>query len=330
MHGAPTRRGTVRDFGRKVFSSSAATILSRLTGFVREVLLVALIGPSRLTDIFYFVYALPNMIRRVLGEGALVSAFLPAFTKIERENGTEAATDFASRVLYWQGVATGGFALLITLVLSAVWLLSEPGSYAGVYAEYGLVLAPYAFVICAVALLGAILNSRGIFFIPLSVQTVMNMVWIVVVLAVAFTIGPRHGLTLVGAGVVIACGLAVWYMARLAAAKGVTVRWTRGGGLTPEFRSFLGKFMLTLVGVASYPINLFADRLMAEFVVLREGAVTFLYQGDRLMQVPLGVIGLSIGSVALAALSAAAADHRRFHVLFSKTMTLAKIGRAHV
>jgi putative peptidoglycan lipid II flippase len=173
-----------------------------------------------------------------------------------------------------------------------------------------------------VAVLGGLLNTRRVYFLPLSIQTWMNLVWIAAVIGVAFTIGPEHGLTVVGASVVLACAIGVWVLLVKARKLGIPISLRTDGFRDPAFKEFLGKFLLTLIGVASYPFNLLCDRLIAQFIVGKEGAVTFLYQGDRLMQVPLGVIAMSVGAVALAEMSAKPDDHERFHSLFTRTMTI--------
>ena len=131
-------------------------MITRLTGYVRELAMVYFIGPGKFADIFYLVYRIPNLIRRLLGEGALTSALLPVFKAVEREDGEEEARRFASRVVSLQILITTAFSILIILGCLGIWLLSDSDSVARVYAELTAAVIPYAIFICAAALFGAL------------------------------------------------------------------------------------------------------------------------------------------------------------------------------
>ncbi|MDZ7817001.1 MAG: lipid II flippase MurJ [Planctomycetota bacterium] len=285
--------------------------------------MVAFIGPTTFADIFYLVYAVPNMLRRLLGEGALTSALIPVFKSVETEDGAEEARKFASRVITLQVVATSAFTLLVIAGCVALWLFSEENSLGRVYAEYTAAIVPYAIFICAAALFGALLNTRGVYFVPPLMQTLINLVWIAASVVAGLVVGARYGLLGLSLSIVAACAVGAWLLWRLLAMKGVRVSLTLSEKLkTARMKGFLRMFGITLIGVASYPVNLLADRFMAQFIVNEEGAVTCLYQGDRLMQVPFGVLAVSIGTVALAELSKVAADKRRFFAGFTRAMRL--------
>ncbi len=296
-------------------------MLSRITGFVRELVWAALVGPSRLSDIFIFCYTIPNLLRRFFGEGTFASAFVPVLSELEREKGVEAARRFASRVLGVQGLITGAFTVLAGGGAFAAALLSPPGSDARLYGAYLGVMAPYAVFICAAALLGAALNTRGVFFLPPAVQVIMNITWIGFTFVAAWVTGIRWGLFVLGGALVAACAFGAWLLWKKAAAEGFRI--------TPVFRGpaeglgkFFSKYFLTIFGVAAFQLNVFMDRVMAQFLVAEDGALTVLYQGERMMQYPIGVLAVAIGTAALAKMSAWAHRRDRFALYYHRAMGL--------
>ncbi len=302
-------------------SASFGTLLSRITGFIREFAWSYFIGPTHLSDVFNFAYMLPNFLRRFLGEGAFASAFTPVMTDIERVKGTDAARVFTSRVMAFQSIIT--ISLTFIAIGVCACLVFFGGDEIALYGEYIGVLAPYSIFICAAALLGAVLNAKGIFFLPNFVQVIMNVSWIAFVFIAAFLLDIRFGLTILGVSVVLSCAFAVWLLWRKCSQIGFKINMRLfGHPQIPEFKGFVTKYIATVIGVGAFQVNMLADRLMAQFLVLDEGSLTVLYQGERLMQYPFGLIGMSIAAVVIAELSRNAHDDRRYFVSFHKATRL--------
>lgn len=302
-------------------STSFGTLLSRLTGYVRELAWSAYIGPTRFSDIFLLAYTVPNLLRRLLGEGSFASAFLPVLSKVERESGLDEARRFTSKVMAVQSIISIAYTLLI--MVCCLFFFYFGNEEQAIYAEYIGIMAPYSIFICACAILSAVLNIRGVYFIPAIVQVIMNISWIVFVLIAAFVLDTRFGLNVLGLSVVLSCAFAAWLLLRKAKKTGFEVDiHLFGHRHVPALKGFLSKYFLTIFGVAAFQINVLIDRLMAQFIVADEGSMTVLYQGERLMQYPLGLLAVAIGTVALSELSRVADNKRRFFFYFHKAMKL--------
>jgi len=270
--GGATRR--VPALLRNILSVGGLTLVSRVVGFVRDVLIAAMLGAGPVADAFFVAFRLPNHFRALFAEGAFNAAFVPVFSERLVQDGRETARRFAEEVL--------AVLLLAQLVLLAValavmpWfmLVFAPG-FTGDPAKFELAVVftritfPYLLMISVVALLGAMLNSVKRFSAA----------------AAALAWG------------VLASGLAqLLYLVWDARRAGLALRpgWPR---LTPGVRHFLRVLGPAALGAGLVQINLFVDTVIASF--LPTGAVSYLYYADRLNQLPLGVIGIAIGTVLL-------------------------------
>ncbi|MFA4986225.1 MAG: murein biosynthesis integral membrane protein MurJ [Candidatus Brocadiia bacterium] len=309
---------------RSIFSYSLATLLSRISGFVRETAWAALIGPTQFSDIFLFVYTIPNLMRRLLGEGAIASAFVPLFNSVEKQSGIEEARKLSSTIYTLQTMITTAFTVLTMLVCIIIRFTAPPDSTIVIYAEYLAVLAPYAVFICADAFLASLLNARRIYFLPNMVQVIINVFWLGLTFVAVWAFQPRYGLTVLGGGVVAVCAYTVWMLAARAKKEGVAVEFTlRHLKTTPALQGFFARYWLVILGSASYTINVLIDRLFVQFLVPGEGAMTIFYQGERLMQLPLGVLAVSVGTVALTELSKSVFEEDKFRDNFTRLMRIA-------
>ena len=295
--GGATRR--VPALLRNILSVGGLTLVSRVVGFVRDVLIAAMLGAGPVADAFFVAFRLPNHFRALFAEGAFNAAFVPVFSERLVQDGRETARRFAEEVL--------AVLLLAQLVLLAValavmpWfmLVFAPG-FTGDPAKFELAVVftritfPYLLMILVVALLGAMLNSVKRFSAAAAAPILLNLCMIAALLGLT-PILPNAGYAL--AWGVLASGLAqLLYLVWDARRAGLALRpgWPR---LTPGVRHFLRVLGPAALGAGLVQINLFVDTVIASF--LPTGAVSYLYYADRLNQLPLGVIGIAIGTVLL-------------------------------
>lgn len=312
---------------------AALTFTSRMLGLARDCVCAAFFGVGLTWDAFSFAFRVPNLFRRLFGEGALSAAFVPAFTEYLELRDREDAWRFAGRtavalamvllVLLIAGEALV-LALLRWLALSARWRLAL---------TLTAVMLPYMVFICLTALAGAALHSMRHFAAPAFAPIVLNVCWIASVVAAAYLVSPE-GTTriyIVAGGILVAGVLQLALQGAALAAKGF--RWRLSfQPLHPEVRAIARSMAPVALGLAALQLNVLLDGVIAISLAAPEGKVGFslfgvsirypmeigansvLYYGNRLMQLPLGVFGIALATAAFPTLSAQAArrDWRGF------------------
>ena len=284
---------------RSVATVGSMTMLSRVAGFARDMLVAALLGAGPLADAFFVAFKLPNFLRRLFAEGAFNAGFVPMFARTLEAEGKLVARAFAEQA---QAVL---IAILLPLVVVAVLAMPllirvfAPGFEVGgvryeAAVDYSRITFCYILFISLVALYGGVLNSIGRFASPAAAPIVLNLVLILALLlsAVWFD-APALALAW---GVAFA-GLAQFVWLRVSLAReGMTIGLRRPR-LTPEIKRLFGLILPGAVGAGVAQISLLVDVFFAS--LLPAGAVSFLYFADRVAQLPLGVIGVAIGTVLL-------------------------------
>ena len=285
-----------------ILSVGGFTLLSRATGFVRDVVLAAVLGAGPLNDAFLVALRLPNHFRAIFAEGAFNAAFVPAYARAREEDGEEAARAFAGRILTLLVLATGVLTAVAMVFTPQVIDLLAPG-FAKDPARFELAIAltritfPYLVFVSVVTLLGGMLNAHKRFAAAAGAPILLNVA-IVAALAGA-AVFPN-------AAYAAAWGVFVAGVAELA----LLVVDARRAGILPRFRrpasaTPVGRFFKALgpatVGSIGTQIALFADTIIAS--LLPVGALSALYFADRLQQLPIGVIGIAAGTVLLPEMS---------------------------
>ena len=294
---------------------SAMTFVSRVLGFVRDMIIARAFGAGLATDAFFVAFRIPNLLRRLFAEGAFSLAFVPVFAEY-RERHTDELRDLVDRV-------TGTLSLIL-LAVTVVGVLAAPGlvlvfapGFADNAAQSELTAAmlrltfPYLLFVSLTACAGGMLNSYGRFAVPALTPALLN---IVLILA-AVWLAPQleQPITALAWGVLIAgiAQLAVQlpFLYRL----GLLPR-PRWGWHYPGVQRILKLMLPTLFGSSVAQINLLFDTLLASLLVT--GSVSWLYYSDRLLEFPLGVFGVALGTVILPKLSrehasASASDFNR-------------------
>lgn len=281
------------------FTVGVWTLLSRILGFVREVMILSLIGPGPLMDAFVAAFRLPNMFRRFFAEGAFNAAFVPMFAK--RLEGEDGAVEFAQNAfagLFF--VVTVLTALGMVFMPALVWATAEGFSEDGRFdltVGFGRIVFPYIFFMSLSALFSGILNATGRFAVAAAAPVLLNIFVIA-----ALTIGALTG----GATI----NWLIWAIP-LAGIGQLALTWqgaARAGFSLRPTRPRWNKDMRDLVVIALpaalasgvMQINLVVGQLVASQY---ENAVSWLFAADRLYQLPLGVVGIAVGIVLLPDLS---------------------------
>jgi putative peptidoglycan lipid II flippase len=322
---------------------SALTMLSRVLGLVRDCLCAAIFGGGVVWDAFSFAFRIPNLFRRLFGEGALSAAFVPLFTEALESDDPEAARAMAGRVYGSLAV------LLILLLLVGEALCLGLDRWAVGSARWHLalrltaVLLPYMTLICLTALVGAMLHAHGRFAAPAFAPVVLNVCWIAAALVAARAsgLGRQGQIYVVAGGIVLAGGFQLWLQLAALRAAGFQLRAVYGFA-GREVRQLAAAMGPAVLGMAALQLNVLLDGVIAislagpaagsTFEVFSRtiaypmvtGANSVLYYGARLMQLPLGVFGIAVATAAFPALSrhAARAEWRQFSAAFRGSLGL--------
>jgi putative peptidoglycan lipid II flippase len=288
---------------RNILSVGGLTLASRVLGFARDVLTAALLGAGPIADAFFVAFRLPNHFRALLAEGAFNAAFVPVFSRLLVQRGRPRALMFAEQVLALMAVSQLVLLVIFELIMPGFIRVFAPG-FADQPDKFALAVLftritfPYLLFIAIVSLTGALLNALGRFAAAAAAPILLNCVLILAQLALTAVV-PTVGHAL--AWGVLGAGLAQFlYLQWSCHRAGVRLRlpWPHLNG---DVRSFLRVLGPAAIGAGVLQINLFVDTLIASF--LPTGAISYLYYADRLNQLPLGVIGIAVGTVLLPEMS---------------------------
>lgn len=293
---------------RATATIGSLTLLSRVAGFVRDVLQATLIGAGMAADAFLIAQRLPNLFRALFAEGAFSAAFVPMFNRQVGADGgrMDGARAFAEEVL----AVLLPVLLLFTVVMVAaagpvVWSLT--GGFPDASAEKLALTVhltrltfPYLMLISLTSLLGALLNSVGRFAVNAAAPILLNIVLIAGLLWSGGSddvAAARVQALCVTIGGIAQLAWLVWSCSKAGVA--LRLRWPR---VTPQVRALLKLILPAALGAGAVQINLLiSTALAARF--LGEGAVSWLYYADRLNQLPLGIIGIGVGTALLPTMS---------------------------
>jgi putative peptidoglycan lipid II flippase len=282
----------------RIFTVGGLTLLSRMTGFARDIVLAAVLGAGPVADAFFVALRLPNHFRAIFAEGAFNAAFVPAYARLHATGTGENAPLFADRV----------FTLLLAsqIVLLAVALVFTPGVIAllapgfvddpsrfSLAVDLTRITFPYLLLITLVTLYGGILNALHRFAAAAAAPILLNLVMMATLAGAALFPTAGHAAAW---AVLIAGALEALMVGADAWSNGVLPRlaWPTWDEHLKRFFKALGP---AVVGSAGLQIALFADTIIASF--LAPGALSALYYADRLNQLPIGVIGIAAGTVIL-------------------------------
>ncbi|MFW5679080.1 MAG: murein biosynthesis integral membrane protein MurJ [Pseudomonadota bacterium] len=286
------------------------TMLSRVLGFVRDVLIARVLGAGVASDAFFVAFKLANFLRRLFAEGAFNAAFVPLFSRTLEAEGRAAAKRFAEEAL-----AGLSLVLLVVVLLAELFMPQLVGFIAAGYGqddprlalaiELSYVTFPYILFISLAALFGGLLNAVGKFGAAAFAPVLLNIVLITaMLLAHLHPEGPAHALAW---GVAVAGVAQLLWVVRAAWREGYALR-LRAPSWSPRVRRLARLILPGAVGAGVYQINMLIDLWFASH--LPAGAQSYLFYADRLVQLPLGVIGVAVGTALLPLLSREVAGDR--------------------
>jgi len=291
------------------------TVISRILGFVRDVLIAAVLGASSVTDAFFVAFRVPNMFRRLFAEGAFNGAFIPLFTKRLHEDGPKTAQDFAAQALSGLTLVLVAFTILAEIAMPWLMLLLAPG-FADEPDKFHLavllarIALPYLVFMSWVALYNGLLNALGHFAVVAFAPSLLNVVLIAVLLGLIATGTGEQTI----AGVALAWGVAisgllqVAIVAFAAARLGIRLKLERPK-LTPDMKRLVALAVPGLIAGGMAQISIVISTVIA---TLQDRVVSWLYYADRIFQLPLGLVGVAVGVVLLPDLTykLRAGDHK--------------------
>lgn len=286
----------------RIFTVGGFTLLSRITGFARDIMLAAILGAGPVADAFFVALRLPNHFRAIFAEGAFNTAFVPAYARIRTQDGPDPAKLFADRV----------FTMLVAvqLVLLAVALAFTPGvidllapgfkddpQRFALATELTRITFPYLLLVSLVTLYGGVLNSIHRFATPAAAPILLNLSMMATLSLAVFFPTAGHAAAW---GVFIA-GILELLLVMGDAWRANVLTWFSWPKLDENVRKFFRALGPATVGSAGVQLAMFADTIIASF--LAAGAISALYYADRINQLPIGVIGIAVGTVLLPEMS---------------------------
>ena len=288
---------------KSTFTVGSMTMISRLLGFARDMVIARLFGAASGADAFFVAFRIPNFLRRLFAEGAFSQAFVPILAEYKTQRDHDEVrllNDHVTGVL-------GGVLFIVTLIgivaapllvmVFAPGFLDEPDRY-GLTVSMLRITFPYLLFVSLTALAGGILNSYGRFSVPAFTPVFLNLSMI----GAALWLAPQmqHPITALAWGVfiggVVQLVFQVPFLYRLRLLPRPRFSWADEG-----VRRILKLMLPAIFGVSVTQVNLLFDTLIASFLV--SGSVSWLYYSDRLVEFPLGVFGIALATVLLPSLS---------------------------
>ncbi len=302
--------------GKHIFGVGAMTGISRIFGFVRDMLIARYLGAGRLSDIFLAAFKLPNLFRDLLGEGTLSTVFIPMYTHLKKDDA------FAKNVFSWLMLVLLGITLVFEICMPLViWMLApgfseDPGKLQ-MTITVSRIMFGYVIFVCASAFLSAVLNAFSRFLLAAFMPVMLNIMLIVAMLLAA-PYSPTTTLYVMAFTVVLSgivqCAI-LWMRVRRRHFGLHLVR----PRLTPGIKQLFRRLGISIVGNGFYQISIIVGTLVASF---QNGAVSWLYYTDRLVQLPFAIIGLAVGTVLMSSISNALANNnlRSVHIQQNSSM----------
>ena len=310
---------------------SAFTLLSRIFGLARDLILARILGDTPLGSVFAAAFAIPNLFRRLFGEGALSASFIPEYAQLTKHN-PQLAARFASLTLAALAAVTGLITLLGEAILISLLTLLPESPDRALFFELTIIMLPYMPLVTAVAILGGILQVHKRFTPAAAAPVILNTAIIAAALLTLTTDNPRHTAYAISASVLIA-GLAQLAWALIALRP--HINWTRTfAGCREPFRRMRTQFLPALVSLGTLQLNAFIDTVIAMWPIwvgptifslaypLDTSSNAILFYTQRLYQFPLGVFGIAVATAIFPALARAADRPADFASLVRKGIRL--------
>ncbi|QDX30202.1 murein biosynthesis integral membrane protein MurJ [Dickeya poaceiphila] len=287
---------------------SSMTLLSRVLGFVRDAIVARVFGAGMATDAFFVAFKLPNLLRRIFAEGAFSQAFVPILAEYKSQQGEEATRTFLA---YVAGMLTLILALVTAAgMVAAPWVImvTAPG-FASTPERFELTSAllrvtfPYILLISLTSMVGSVLNTWNRFSVPAFAPTLLNISMIgFALLGVRWFDPPVMALGwAVVAGGILQLGYQLPHLKKIGMLVLPRIKFR-----DPSVSRVMKLMAPAILGVSVSQISLIINTIFASF--LSQGAVSWMYYADRLMEFPSGVLGVALGTILLPSLSKSVAS----------------------
>lgn len=282
---------------------SAMTMVSRIMGFVRDALVARLFGADAGTDAFFVAFKIPNLLRRLTAEGAFSQAFVPVLSEYRLQREQDEVCHLVQRVAgTLLGLLTlitllGVLAAPLLILIFAPGFIDQPDKFA-LSSELLRITFPYILFISLSALAGSLLNSYGRFMVPALTPVFLNLA----IIACALWLAPRLETPIMALAWGVFLGGVLQLLVQLPSVWRLgLLRLPRWGWRDSGVRRVLALMLPAIFGVSVAQINLLLNTIVASFMIT--GSVSWLYYSDRLVELPLAVIGVALGTVILPSLS---------------------------
>ncbi len=303
---------------------SGATLISRILGFIRDMALAYFLGATHVADAFLVAFRIPNFLRRLFAEGALLSSFLPVYTEYLETRPKEESYNLAMTTAVSLGIL---LSLLVVLgeifakpIISVIaWGFSDNPEQLSLTISLHRIMFPYIFFISLTALAAGILNSFRHFFAPAITPTILNLSIIACAIIAAYSPSPAP---ILAWGVFLGGLLQLLFQLPFLRKQGFFRGLPSINLRHPGFRKVLLLMGPAALGAAVYQINILTSTFLASF--LPEGSISYLYYADRLMNFPLGVFAIALSTAVFPSLSAHSAknDIKEFKATFESSLSL--------
>ena len=286
---------------KNVFKIGIFTLLSRVLGLIRDILISRYLGATILSDVFFVAFKIPNLFRRLFAEGGIQSAFIPIFTSLYAKDHLR-ARNFASAILTILSVTLLIFLIILEIFANQLVTIISPGFTKSGNEIFSLavllirITLPYLFFISIATFYGAILNSLNRFTLVAFLPSLLNLS-IIFFLSLDFS---NHAL-LASIGVVIGGLTQLIFVIIWVKKCGWLVGFGGLYGVKENVKRFFRKLFPVILGAGVYQINIVIDVFFASLLTF--GTISYLFYADRIYQLPLAIIGIAIASVSLPFLS---------------------------
>lgn len=285
---------------------SAATFISRILGYIKDMILAKYFGATGAADIFFVAFRIPNLLRELFAEGSMSSAFIPVLTEYQTKKGKEEADRLVRATFIFIVVFVGLICIAGIVFAPAIVTVIAPGFLDNPQKFSDTVLLtrimfPFLLFISLAALTMGALNTRGVFFIPAFAPAVFNIVVIISII----TLSMQFTNPIVAVAIGVTAGGLVQFLFQLPSflRQGYTLRrqTPHNGGWHPGLKRIGVLILPATAGMAVAQINIFVSTILASY--LAEGSITYLYYSMRLIQFPVGIFGVAMAMAVLPALS---------------------------
>ena len=292
-----------KKLGQTAGTVGGMTLISRLLGFIRDLVIAMQFGATFAADAFFVAFRIPNVQRKILGEGAISAAFIPVFTEIRIKKGEEDAWKMAANlfnilltILITSSLALAIFAPYIIMVFAPGFIpTSEKFNLTVLLTQW---MAPYFLFIGLAVFCMGILNTYNMFALPAITPAILNICMILGTLIIS----PKLDQPVLGLAVGVITGGILQFVIQIPAISRCGFKFIPSIDWKNPEALRISKLMIPAIfGLAIYELNMLVDTLLAS--LLPEGSISYLYYGNRLVQLPLGIFGVALGVAILPMLS---------------------------